>query len=206
VSTLVKTSPNQIKRALKDKEAIAAEYKFTKALFQLGANKLLEALKNDKILLSARDLRDLHAIKQLVAVDDLEESHMYFVACDACLFTKSCTLFEVGAECKFNLRGGSLQSSKDIINVMVKLLQIESDRIQRSLLIEKMEGSVDREVSAEIMQYFEMVDRLKNIVSQQESVEIKVKGRGAISKIFGDIINKNSPSDNSQNIQGYVEG
>ena len=190
MSSLAKSNPTVIKRALKDKDAQQAEYKYTKALFQLGANKLLEAVKNDKYLLNARDLRDLHAIKQQVAIDDLDDAGVYFTSCNACLFNKSCSLFEVGSECRFNLMGGALQSSKDIVNVMVKLLQIESDRIQRSLLIEKMEGGVDREVSAEIMQYFDMVDRLKNIMSREESVEIKVKGRGAISRLFGDVIKK----------------
>jgi hypothetical protein len=193
MSSIQKANPSVIKRALKDKEATTAEYKFMKALFQLGANKLLEAVKNDKLLLNARDLRDIHAIKSQVAVDDLDEAGIYFVNCQACIFGKSCSLFEIGSECKFNLRGGMLQSSKDIVEVMVKLLQIESDRIQRSLLIEKLEGGIDREVSGEIMQYFEMVDRLKNIMSKEESVEIKIKGRGAISRLFGDSIKKSMP-------------
>lgn len=192
MSSVIKSSPNVIKRTKKDNESREAEYKFTKALFQLGANKLLEAVKSDKVLLNSRDLKDLHSIKQASAIDDLEDAGMYFVSCNSCLFHRSCTLFTVGCDCKFNLAGADIKSSKDIVNVMVKLLQIESDRIQRSLLMEKMDGGIDKEVSAEIMQFFDMVDRLKNIMTKEESVEIRVKGQGAISKIFGDIINRPS--------------
>lgn len=193
MSSVQKVTPSVIRRGLKDKEGSTAEYKFMKAIFQLGSSKLLEAVKGDKVLLNARDLREIHAIKSQVALDDLDEAGVYFVSCQACIFGKSCSLFEIGAQCKFNLKGGTLQASKDIVEVMVKLLQIESDRIQRSLLIEKLDGGIDREVSAEIMQYFEMVDRLKNIMSKEESVEIKIKGRGAISRLFGDSIKKTIP-------------
>lgn len=185
-----KASGTVLHRGKKDKDAREAEYKFTKALFQLGANKLLEAVKEGKVLLYAKDLKDIHAIKSQVAFDDMEESGMYFVACNACLFSKSCSLFSAGAECGFNLNAGEITNSRDIMDVLVKLLRIESDRIQRSLLIEKIDGGVDREVSQEMMMYFEMVQKLKNIMAQEESIEIRVKGKGAISKIFGDVIKK----------------
>lgn len=189
MASVVKVS-TVMQRAKKDKESKEKEYRYANALFQLGANKLLEAVKADKILLSARDLKELQFIKNLVAVDDLEDSGMHFIKCNACLYNKACSLFKEGEACRFNLSATELVASKDIVKVMVQLLQIEGDRIQRGLLIEKMEGTVDSSVSQEIMQYFEMVTRLKSILSNEESIEIKVNGNGVISKLFGGLIRK----------------
>lgn len=193
-----------IKRSKRDRDAENAEYKYSKALLQLGANKLLEAVKADKVLLNARDLQALQQIKREVAFDDLEDSGMHFISCNACLYSKACSLCKPGEDCRFNLSATEILSSKDIVKVMVQLLQIEGDRIQRSLLIEKMEGSVDGAVSMEILQYFEMVNRLKNIMSQEESVEIRVKGKGAISKLFGDMLPKNNTPKIEENIEAEL--
>lgn len=191
MANVVKANPFIIKRKIKD-DSGEKEYKFLNALNQLGLHKLLERVKAGTSTLSAKDLRDIQDMKARVAFDNLDESGMYFVSCNACMFTRTCSLFQAGAECKFNIKAGEIQTSKDVSNVLLALLRVESDRIQRALLIEKLDGSIDREVSLEILLFFELVEKLKTITSGEELIEIRVKGKGAISQIFGDLIKTQS--------------
>lgn len=194
MANLIKLTPSVVRRSKRD-DSGDKEYKFLQALVQLGMSKLLDAVKSDKVLMGARDLRDLQKMKAWVATDNLDEASIYFITCNACLFSKSCSLYETGGNCRFNLAETKISNSKDIVRVLTQLLEIEKDRIQRSLLIEKLDGVVDKEVSSEMMLFFDMVERFKSILSTEESISIKVQGKGVISQIFGSMLAKQAEAE-----------
>ncbi len=168
----------------------SAEKSILTGLFRLALKNLKDDIQAGIVKLQPKDLLILFQLREIVAVDELDDIEAYFVKCGACLFDKTCSLYNEGSDCAFKLKN-DLKSSSDIIEIMVQLLRIEGDRIQRSLLIEKKDsGIINRNVSAEIMQYFEMVKTLKEVMQEVESVTVKVTGKGAISKLFGDLIEK----------------
>ena len=185
---IIPKTTTQITKQRKD-ESSKSEGIYLDGLFRYSVNLLIERVKNKEIVLLPKEIAILHQLRTSLNVEQIENASAFFETCDNCQFMTSCSLYKEGEECKYNL-SKELSDSSDVLQVMLKLLQIEGDRIQRSLLIEKMEGIVDRDVSAEMMQYFDMVNRLKEAMTEEESLTVKRKKTGAISTLFGDIIDK----------------
>lgn len=185
---IIPKTTTQITKQRKD-DSSKTEGIYLDGLFRYSVNLLIEKVKNKDIVLLPKEIAILHQLRTTINIEEIENASAFFETCDNCQFMTSCSLYVEGGECKYNL-SQELADSSDVLQVMLKLLQIEGDRIQRSLLIEKMEGIVDRDVSAEMMQYFDMVNRLKDAMTEEESLTVKRKKTGAISTLFGDIIDK----------------
>lgn len=155
--------------------------------FLMGLGKFFEEVKEGKKV-SAKDLSILSGLKKEFNSEPLDDVQIYFTKCDPCFFAKNCNLYRPGGDCSYDL-SKQIQKPQDALEIMKKLLTVQGDRMMRGLLIEKMDGGVvDRDVSEEMGMYFEMVKTLKETMDDNESLTLKVKGKGVISKIFNDVI------------------
>lgn len=85
-----------------------------------------------------------------------------------------------------------MSTPQGLLNFVQSLLEIQKDRIYRLTAFEQIEGGLpDPNVSEEIKNFMEIVERLKKIVdSKDDFLVIKAKGKSAanlVDKMFGDI-------------------
>jgi len=106
------------------------------------------------------------------------------VRCVDCFIKDRCPHFDAKTECKFKTFDKSIEgNAKEAIN---RLLVLQIDRINRMSLIEKFEGGyADSTLSREMDRFFNLLKALKDLGDTRDTLEIKAKGQGIVSKIFG---------------------
>lgn len=157
----------------------------------LSLHNIYQQVKEKKVILNVREVAVLSDLRKEVDQTELENSRDFFKDCNSCIFKTNCNLYESDKNCTYDLTR-DIKKPEDALDVMQKLLVIQGDRMMRGLLVEKLEGGVvDRDVSEEMMMYFEMVGKMKEVMDESESLTLKVKGKGIISKLFGGMIEKN---------------
>ena len=165
-------------------------FQLTNTTFLMALNQVFEGVKSGDKQLSVKDLAILGELKKEFNSEPLEDVQIYFTKCDPCFFAKNCNLFRAGADCSYDL-SKQVQKPQDALDIMKKLLTVQGDRMMRGFLVEKLEGGViDRDVSEEMAMYFDMVKTLKDIMDDNESLTLKVKGKGIVSKLFGEVPEK----------------
>lgn len=163
-------------------------FKLLNTTFLMSLNNIFEKVKAGDATVSVKELAVLSELKKDFGVEPLDNVQIYFTKCDPCFFAKNCNLFRPGGDCSYDL-SKQIQKPQDALDIMKKLLTVQGDRMMRGFLIEKMDGGIiDRDVSEEMAMYFDMVKNLKEIMDDNESLTLKVKGKGVISKLFGDVV------------------
>ena len=183
----IKTVPAVIKRRKIEAADRHKETDAVDAIFRHGLARLAARLKSGDASLGAKDLLMIHELRESLNVDDMSDASFYFTECIACVFQRSCSLYKEGSKCKLDL-SDVLGNPKGMLEVMERLVQIHGDRVQRALLIEKLEGVIDKEVTSEILQYAELVGKYKEMHTETETLKITRTKSGRISNMFGDLI------------------
>lgn len=107
------------------------------------------------------------------------------VRCSNCYLGISCSGYKQGQECSFDFTA-KIDSSRDMIEVAKKMIAMQAERVSRAIHIEKADGgAVDKSLSQEMTLYMKMLKDYKDLFDNRDTLEIKAKGTGILTKIFG---------------------
>lgn len=110
------------------------------------------------------------------------ESKMH---CANCYLGQNCTQFKQGQECLYDF-SVQIESPKDMLDMAKKLIALQSERVVRAMHIEKADGgAVDKTISHEMKTLMNLISGFKELTDNRDSLEIKAKGQGILTKIFG---------------------
>lgn len=116
-----------------------------------------------------------------------------FLICKNCYIKKSCPLYDLDAEsCPMEELNKELDASsaEGIVEFIQSMISLQARRVTRLAQFESLEGGIiDPRVSEEIMNFMDLVNKLKNLVSDEDSLIIHVKGKstsGVIDRLFGE--------------------
>ncbi len=116
-----------------------------------------------------------------------------FLQCSRCYLNRQCPLYDEGAEiCPLeSLEPIDTTTGEGIIGVIQTILGVQAKRVLRMVKFEEAEGGIaDPNVTREMQTFVELVERLKRILSDDDMLVIKAKGKaasGIMSKLLGDI-------------------
>lgn len=126
--------------------------------------------------------------KQTIVADTFDIPRV----CDNCYLQDRCNHFEEGATCRFRT-SVSIDQPHDIFELLRTLIEMQGERVIFGRFIEMTEGGyVDRNLSEEIKRLMEMMKNFKEILQEDDSINISIKGKNAVqgsggilSEIFG---------------------
>lgn len=114
--------------------------------------------------------------------------------CEYCYLQDKCPHYDKEATCYFRTQVG-LESPKDMVDLVKTLIEIQGERVLFGRFIEETEGGYpDKNLSDEIQQLMNMMNDFKQLLSEQDEISIRVKGKNAVestkssgilSQIFG---------------------
>jgi hypothetical protein len=113
--------------------------------------------------------------------------------CITCYLRDNCPLYdEERGFCKLEeLQSVEISTPEDIVNFVKTLLSIQAQRIIRLVNIESAEGGIaDPQVNEHMKDFVAMVEALKKILSNEDSLYIRASGKSAktfIGAILGDL-------------------
>lgn len=115
-----------------------------------------------------------------------------FLVCKNCYIRKSCPLCDLDSPvCSIEEMGNELDAStpEGIIGFIQTMISLQARRVVRLAAFEDLEGGIpDPRVSEEILTFMDLVNKLKNLVSKEDSLVIRAKGSaagGVLEKLFG---------------------
>lgn len=125
--------------------------------------------------------------------------------CENCYLQDRCNFYEEDATCRFRTQV-SINNPQDIFELIKMLMEIQGERVIFGRFIEMMEGGyVDRNLSEEIKRLMELMKNFKEIVKEEESINISIRGKeavkgggGILSQIFGGGDSKDENSKDGQ--------
>lgn len=111
--------------------------------------------------------------------------------CDHCYVRDRCPEFKPAQECVFQQDVPKIETGADIRGAIMSLLSLQVQRINTARNIENLDGGYpDSSLSAEMDRFVELARILKEMADPRDTVDLRVKGKGIISQIFGDIMKK----------------
>ncbi len=97
--------------------------------------------------------------------------------CDSCYLVGRCPAYKVGALCEFDFSIGT--DFSDIKNALRIIVNIQKERVVRSVLFEKIDGgAVDKNVSSEIMMLSKLLDQISDSNMPSASFTFTAKQQG----------------------------
>jgi hypothetical protein len=116
-----------------------------------------------------------------------------FLKCKTCYIARKCPLYDVDSIiCAIEDMGQELDATtpEGIIGFIQTMISLQARRVVRLAAFEDLEGGIpDPRVSEEILTFMDLVNKLKNLVSEEDSLVLRVKGKatsGVLAKLFGD--------------------
>lgn len=115
--------------------------------------------------------------------------------CDHCYVRDRCSEFKPGQECVFQKDVPKIETGADIRGAIMSLLSLQVQRINTARNIENLDGGYpDSSLSAEMDRFVELARILREISDQRDTLDLHIKGPGIITRIFGDMMKKNTGS------------
>lgn len=145
---------------------------------------------------------DVEAVEEPEDLEKLEEVEVWFpgkpepisfLHCTSCYLNRQCPLYDETAEsCPLNaLEPVDTSTGKGIIELVQTMLAMQAKRVLRMVRFEEAEGGVaDPNVTREMQTFVDLVERLKRILSDDDMLVIRAKGKaanGVISKLLKDL-------------------
>lgn len=141
-------------------------------------------------------------IEEIVKTDEEIEiwkpgktSPITLLHCNTCYLKAKCPMRDDEADycpIKKNSPDYNMATPEGLTQFIQSLLEIQQDRIYRLAAFEQIEGGIpDPNVSQEIKNFIDMLEKLKKILTDKEDfLVIKARGKnttGIIEKLFGDL-------------------
>jgi hypothetical protein len=133
--------------------------------------------------------------QEFVSKEEIVSSPM---ECNFCNMQDRCKFYEPDKSCYFRL-SNTYANADDFLHGLRATIIAQQNRVMHALLQEKLDGGqLDRNLSIELDRLNEMIYNFKDfMMPQQESVEIKAKGGGAVSAILAALGPHKRPSKRS---------
>lgn len=116
-----------------------------------------------------------------------------FLKCSTCYLRKECPYVDFNSNvCALKeIEEVDTTTGEGIISIIQTMLKIQAERVLRFVKIEEMEsGFPDPAVTNELLVFVSLVEKLKKILSDDDFLVLKVKGKqaqGVLERLFGDI-------------------
>lgn len=116
-----------------------------------------------------------------------------FLKCRTCYLRKECPYCDINSEkCALKaLEEVDTTTGEGIISIVQQMLRIQAERVFRFVKVEEMEGGLpDPNVTNELMIFVSLVEKLKRILSDDDYLVIRAKGRATesvLERFFGDL-------------------
>lgn len=116
-----------------------------------------------------------------------------FLKCRTCYLRKECPYCDVNSEkCALKaLEEVDTTTGEGIISIVQQMLRIQAERVFRFVKVEEMEGGLpDPNVTNELMIFVNLVEKLKRILSDDDYLVIRAKGKATesvLERFFGDL-------------------
>jgi len=128
--------------------------------------------------------------------------------CDTCHISGRCPRYKEKQPCGYdiNIR---METKADLQRAIQVVLEAEFGRVMTGVLFEKIEGGIlDKNLSAELMTFVQLVERVKNIfdIRGEEELTIKAKGGGAVASMMASVFSQGSSGlSQTQRAAGKVD-
>lgn len=110
--------------------------------------------------------------------------------CEHCYLQDKCNYFDEEATCYFRTQV-SIGTSGDMLNLLKMLIEMQGERIIMGRFIEQVEGGyMDKNLSEEIRRMLEMIKQFKDIMSSEEEISVKIRGKEAVKQAGGGILSE----------------
>jgi hypothetical protein len=143
-------------------------------------------LTEDKLEIEVID----DGITQEVEIWEPGKVPISLLKCSTCYLRKECPYvdFERGYCELERIQTVEINTSEDIVGFIKTLLAVQAKRVIRLVNYEEAEGGIpDPAVTEAMMAYVILVERLKKIVSEEDSLFIRAKGKEA-TKVLGNLL------------------
>lgn len=108
--------------------------------------------------------------------------------CNTCVVNDKCPAFKKDADCAYDIPV-TLETTDDLNDVMRGFLEMQTQRAMFARFAESLQGGYpDPAVSSEFDRFFKMVEKMKDINDNRESINIGIQARteaGVLSRLFG---------------------
>lgn len=146
-------------------------------------------------------MNELVPLNEIEIVEDSQEVEVWqkgkkpisFLKCSTCYLKKECKFvdFESDTCALKEIETIDTSTGEGIVVLIQTLLAAQAERVLRFIKIEETEGGLpDPNVTNELMTFMTMVEKLKRIMSDDDFLIIKSKGRatqGILDRLFGDM-------------------
>lgn len=110
-----------------------------------------------------------------------------YMECDSCTLGDRCPLYKEGQMC--GIPSSEVEGAQDFADIMKMLFNMQKKRILLGAMQESQDGGIlDERLSKEIDRMMGMMQKFRDLVNPQDSIEIKAKGSasgGILAQIFG---------------------
>jgi len=113
----------------------------------------------------------------------------YKISCEVCYMKDTCDFSsdEEGAKCRV-IEAVRLRTPADYMAIMNKLTELQFERVQRAIMIERTDGgTIDRGTTDVMKDMITLLNAAKGFGASGDSIDIKAKGKpaGVLAQIFG---------------------
>lgn len=109
------------------------------------------------------------------------------LVCKRCYIGKGCPMYDVDSiECGIEKLESELDATttEGIVGFIQSMLALQARRVRRLAAFEDLEGGLpDPRVTEEIQAFMSILDKLKKLLSDEDSLVIRAKGKAASSLI-----------------------
>jgi hypothetical protein len=137
-----------------------------------------------KTIVDNEEGRDV--LKEVAVV---QSNHVSLRQCNTCFVAASCPAFKPDTTCAFSLPV-EVKTKEQVQALNTAMLEIQAQRVAFMRMAEEMNGGyADPNMSQEMDRYFKILERIKDLESNKEFVQITASRQtsgGVLSAIFGD--------------------
>jgi hypothetical protein len=106
--------------------------------------------------------------------------------CANCYIQETCPAFNPAPDATCSISVDlKIETGDDYVKLVNKVIEIQSERVLRGRMAERQDGGLpDKTLSGELNLLLDMIAKSKEIFDTRDSLVIKAKGKGILSKIF----------------------
>lgn len=138
---------------------------------------------------STNEISEYKQFAKLERVGNLQLPIMY---CDNCVLSESCPWYKAGSECQLKFTA-DLSNPQKFAEALQDLISLQYTRIKQLAFTERVEGgSINMVLGIEMERLMTLLAQAKELLSTQEYLEIKAKGKGVVSEFFKKLVGDSS--------------
>jgi len=147
--------------------------------------------RNDASVIAAGERKEIKAV-QRPEVRGKDQTAEFGYHCNTCYIADKCPFYKKDSTCSIPFKKAALKAQGEhagkfsIEKALNAVVEQTYERLQFALVAEKAKGGlVNPDISKEIDRFVHVCQKVREILNPQDSIEIKAKGNGIISQLFG---------------------